>query len=519
MKTLLRLWFLKSKANIRNLFKKPTIAIFTVCMVLLYGFIIISMFTIKRSPSPMMVTLDLHTSILVLIGFLALMLFSTLMSSKKALFYGNDAFFLFSGPFTRKQIMAYLTLQTIVQSVMIGFFALIFFVGMSSGLSFEPMFVWLLIIGVIFTILIFLVLSDYLYVLSIGDKKYNILSKVIIGIFVFIVMMTLIMTYLQTGELKTLFIDFIQSPLFYFVPVFGWLKLGLISYVTKEYLFVFIGFALLLLTYIIIYLLFINYQGDFYEQALQDSLDFSKRYKSLKEGNQNAMKDVKVKNVTGKFQSGAFAVMSKNFLLMKKTGHILSANDLITISIYIVLAIFTGLGFGFFIYMMVLYIFTSLQNSELATELKNYQIYLIPDKPIKKLIAVMLPTFIKVILIMTISLIIVGIYYQTDFITLIMYLINMIGYICVFMSGSVLTVRILKSRSSRIFENLMRMFIMVVCSLPSVFLTAFVLITGHLNTATLTLISYSSLFMNFVIAVGIIILCQDMMNGRELKSE
>ena len=68
---------------------------------------------------------------------------------------------------------------------------------------------------------------------------------------------------------------------------------------------------------------------------------------------------------------------------MKKTGHILSANDLITISIYIVLAIFTGLGFGFFIYMMVLYIFTSLQNSELATELKNYQIYLIPDKPIK----------------------------------------------------------------------------------------------------------------------------------------
>ena len=502
MKTLLRLWFLKSKANIRNLFKKPTSAIFTVCMVLLYGFIIISMFTIKRSPSPMMVTMDLHTSILVLIGFLALMLFSTLMSSKKALFYGNDAFFLFSGPFTRKQIMAYLTLQTIVQSVMIGFFALIFFVGMSNGLSFEPMFVWLLIIGVIFTILIFLVLSDYLY-----------------GIFVFIVMMTLIMTYLQSGELKTLFIDFIQSPLFYFVPVFGWLKLGLISYVTKEYLFVFIGFALLLLTYIIIYLLFINYQGDFYEQALQDSLDFSKRYKSLKEGNQNAMKDVKVKNVTGKFQSGAFAVMSKNFLLMKKTGHILSSNDLITISIYIVLAIFTGLGFGFFIYMMVLYIFTSLQNSELATELKDYQIYLIPDKPIKKLIAVMLPTFIKVTLIMTISLIIVGIYYQTDFITLIMYLINMIGYICVFMSGSVLTVRILKSRSSRIFENLMRMFIMVVCSLPSVFLTAFVLITGHLNTATLTLISYSSLFMNFVIAVGIIILCQDMMNGRELKSE
>ena len=128
MKTLFYLWYLKTKGTIRNLMKKPSSAIFTVFVVLLYGFIFVSLFMFKDK-NPMIITTGLHTSILILIAFLALMLFSTLMSSKKALFYGEDAYFLFSGPFTRKQIMAYLTFQTVIQAIMLGFFAMIFFAG------------------------------------------------------------------------------------------------------------------------------------------------------------------------------------------------------------------------------------------------------------------------------------------------------------------------------------------------------------------------------------------------------
>lgn len=517
MKPLLRLWYLKSKANIRHLFKKPSSAIFTVLIVLIYSFVLVSLFTVRNDA--MTISTDLHTSILILIAFLAFMLFSTLMTPHKALFQGNDAFYLFSGPFTRKQIMTYLTLQSILQAVMLSFFVLIFFAGMSTGISFEPMFIVLTMLGTVFTILIFLVLVDYIYVLSIGNQKYKILSKIIVGAFVIILLIIILATYLQTGELKTLIFDFVQSPLFYYVPIFGWLKLGLMSYVAHEIGLMVLGFGLLILSYVIIYILFITYKGDFYEQAFEDSIHFSKQYKALKEGNQNALKDVKVKNVKGSFQSGAYAMMSKNFLIMKKTGNILSMSDIISIGIYIIVSIFTGLGFAFFVYMMVLYAFSSMQNSELMTELKNYQIYLIPDKPLKKLLAVMLPTFIKMTLVMTISFIIVGIYYQTDIIILIMYLINMLGYICVFMSSSVLSIRILKSRSSRIFENMMRMLIMIVCSLPSIIFSVFVVMSGHMNTVTLSLISYSSLVMNFIISAIIVWACQSMMNGRELKSE
>ena len=85
------------------------------------------------------------------------------------------------------------------------------------------------LIGSILTVMTFLVFIDYSYVLSIGDQKYKKLNYMIAGIFVLILAVVLILTYLQTGRIQTIMIDFIESPLFYYVPVFGWLKLTLIS--------------------------------------------------------------------------------------------------------------------------------------------------------------------------------------------------------------------------------------------------------------------------------------------------
>ena len=60
---------------------------------------------------------------------------------------------------------------------------------------------------------------------------------------------------------------------------------------------------------------------------------------------------------------------------------------------------------------------------------------------------------------------------------------------------------------------------MIVCSIPAIVMTVYIVMTGNVNTTTLMIMSYSSLIMNFVISVIIIYFCQDMMNGRELKSE
>lgn len=520
MKALCLLWFMKTKASLRNLFKKPSSAIFTIFVVLLYGFIFYAFFFLPKDNTLMLVNFELHSSILIFIGFLALMLFSTMLSSKKALFSGEDAYFLFSGPFHKKQIMTFLSFQTFLQSILLAFFALIFFIGMNMQIKVDLGFIMLALVGSVITIMTFLIFIDYSYVLSIGDQKYKKMNYVIAGIFVLILAVILILTYIQTGRIQTIMIDFIESPLFYYVPVFGWLKLTLISYVESKMILTVLGLLLLMICLIVIYLLFISYKGDFYEQALEDSLELSKRLKEFKAGNQDALRNVKVKKINVKrFYNGAFAVLSKNLLIMKKKGSLVSWNDLLSIGIYLIITIFSNMGFGFFIYMMVIWLFMMMQTSDLTAELKNYQIYLIPDQPYKKLIAVMIPTFMKVSVIGVLSFVIVGIYYHESILNILMYLLNMFGYIFVFMSASVLTIRILKSRSTRVFENMMRMLIMLVSALPSVLLTVILVMTNSLTPTTLTIISIASLAMNFILSFIILWACQGMMNGRELKSD
>ena len=75
MKSLCLLWFMKTKATVRNLFKKPSSAIFTIFIVLLYGFVFYSFLFLPKDQSYMAVNFELHSSILLFVGFLALMLF------------------------------------------------------------------------------------------------------------------------------------------------------------------------------------------------------------------------------------------------------------------------------------------------------------------------------------------------------------------------------------------------------------------------------------------------------------
>ena len=486
MKPLLKLWLLKIKGTIRNLFKRKASGVFVIIMILFYGAMIVSLFNVDAGQIMAVNNIDLHMGILLLIGFQAIMLFATLMQSKKALFTGEDAFYLFTGPFTRRQVMSYLTFQTIIQAFLLALISLVFLAAFSGGAGFNFIFIVLAYLASVITVLFFLLLTDYLYVLSIGDKKYRKYSKIIPGIIIAFVVIIVLVLYLQTGNYHTLFMDFVQSNLFYVVPIFGWMKLALIAYVEHNYLLVTLGYLLLCGAVILVYVLFIGYRGNFYEQ--------------------------------GEFRQGAYAVMSKNILLMRKTNSFISVSDLISIGIYIAVTIAVDVGFGMFIYMMVIWIFSSLQNSDLSKELKNYQIYLIPDKPFSKLIAVIIPTFIKIFVVAAVSFIAMGLYYHQSLMMIIVYLLNVIGYTSIFISGSVLSVRLLKSRTSPMMENFMRMIVMLIGAIPSAVITTAILLNSG-TTVAMMAASYVALFVNFAISFLILYGCRNMMNGRELKSE
>ena len=201
MKPLLKLWLLKIKGTIRNLFKRKASGVFVIIMILFYGAMIVSLFNVDAGQIMAVNNIDLHMGILLLIGFQAIMLFATLMQSKKALFTGEDAFYLFTGPFTRRQVMSYLTFQTIIQAFLLALISLVFLAAFSGGAGFNFIFIVLAYLASVITVLFFLLLTDYLYVLSIGDKKYRKYSKIIPGIIIaFVVIIVLVfkqLCYLQ----------------------------------------------------------------------------------------------------------------------------------------------------------------------------------------------------------------------------------------------------------------------------------------------------------------------------------
>lgn len=410
MKSLGLLWLLKIKSQIRNIFKKPSSAILTIFIIVVYGIMFIQLLT----PQQQMVgiNLDMHISITLLVVCLALLMLSTMLSKNNVLFFGEDAYYLFAGPFNRKQINIYLILQTIVSSFLLALVAVIFFLAFSKGMSL--IFILLVLLASALVIMTMSILSDYIYVLRISESKYSYVRWIFPIIFVGMIIGILILTYLQHGHVQTLLVDFVVSPLFYWVPIFGWFKMMLIGYVANNVLMCVGGLILLVVIFVVICLLFVRYKGDYLEQALNDSINFSKRYKLAKSGNQEAFLKVKRQNIQMNFYKGAYAILSKNLLMTKKTGNLIRISDIVALGIYIGITIFTNLGMGFFIYMMVLWVFSNLQNGELKKEMNNYQIYLIPDHPLKKLIAVMIPTFMKVTITTVIGFIIIGIYYHSN---------------------------------------------------------------------------------------------------------
>lgn len=517
MKPLIKLKLLKTKGTIRELFDNKAAGIIVIFAGLVYLLAICTM--IENTGASMQKNPLVNVMILIYIGLSAILIFSSFMTSKKALFYGEDAFYLFTGPFTKSQIMMYLTFQNLGQSLNLTLVCFMIFVFFATIVTVSLGFIILTAIVSIISFFCFSVLSDYLYVLSIGDRKYRKYSKIIPAILILLLLAIVVLVYFQTGDYNNLLANLIKSDLFYVIPVFGWVRLILVSFIEQNFLITLLTFLLLLITTFIIYFAFIKYQGNFYEQALQDGLEYSEVMKAVKKGNQRAINNQKVKTkITGKFKQGAWAILSKNFLIMRKGNELINKNDIITLGIYIAITIFLKSGIELFIYWVIIWVFTAIRQSELSRDMKNYQIYLIPENPFKKLLAVTIPTFIKVFVYSFIAFLIVGVYYQQGLGVIITYFITILGYTGIIISGTILSLKFFKNLSSSFFENVMTIILMLIAAIPSSIILAFV-VTSVDSQVLLVLGSYVSLIVNIIISLLILYYCRDMMNGWELNDK
>ena len=351
-------------------------------------------------------------------------------------------------------------------------------------------------------------------------KKWNYLPVAVVVICTALVFLWAVH---QSGyDLENGFLLFAASREFYLVPFFGWTKWAIDGFLQGKYLFTLGGTFLLLACCLVIVIFFLRFDKDITEQAVADAEEASAFLRRAKaNGGRARIEDGKVKSVKGGFAPGAKAVLSKNMLIMRKTGNFLRKQDVAIIVFYFVISLIVlpDNVFYMFCYMMIIWLFTLIQDSDLLRDLNNYQIYLIPDSPLKKLVYAMIPAYLKIGIIMSVSVIFAGIFTRMAPLDILQYLVMLLGYSLIFVAGTVLSVRILRSRANVMLESFLRMLIILVAAVPSLAIgLIIVLFAGMYRTPALMMGVFTvvSLVMNILVSLVIIIACQGMMNGREV---
>lgn len=520
MNSFFYLFRMKIKGSVRAQFSSVGTGIAAIFVILIYGVLIGTIFMSSVPYQAETMYLQATMAILAGIGVTAFFSLLSLMSKRKALLYDTDAFYFFSGPYTKAQTNLFILIQTLKGALGYGLIGC-FFMGMISIGRYFPIPYFLLCLLTFFLISsIFLLMTDYIYMWTLVNPKvkiWNYIAVVLVlaaaGIVFFVSMQT------AGYDFKNGFLKFAVNREFYYVPFFGWGKLVLNSFLGKEYTGMAIGLALLLIANAVFVILFLTFPRNIVEQAVRDAEEVSNYVRRVKANGGNALSsEGKIKQVRGEFPEGARAIFYKNILSMKKTGSFLRKQDFFIIIVYFVLSYIMApkSRFYMFSYMMVLWLFTLLNDSEFLGELKNYQIYLIPENPLKKLIYVILPAYFKVSILIGTAILIAGIFNRMPVLTILQYFFMLLGYAMIFISGTLWATKIMKTKASVALENLLRMLIILLAAIPATgagFLTWFLLRDLYIFQIVVTAVT---IVMNFLVSVIILIACQGMMNGREI---
>ena len=520
MKSLFYLSMTKWKGTIRNQFRSISSAILTIFMVLLYGGLFVAVFLIPSDAMSEVMNMQFNTALLMGLGVLALLCVTVLMNKRKALVYDTDAFYLFAGPYTRKQINGFILVQTWFQSAIYGLICSYVTAMMSFGNGFTVS--MMLFSFVIYWLIMafFLTLTDYIYLWSLVKKKHEIWNYVVVLLVVFSAAAVFFLSVQRTGyDLKNGYMDFALSREFYMVPFFEWGKWAINAFSQGNYVSMLWGILLLVGCNLVLGILFLHFQKDIVEQAVEDAKSVSDYMRKVRANKGNSIMDTKkVKGIKGEFPEGAKAIFYKNMLMMRKTGNFLRKQDIFVIVLYFVISYvcMPGHRFYMFCYMMMIWMFGLMNDAELLGDLKNYQIYLIPEKPLKKLFYAVIPAYLKIGIILGTAIIFSGVLNRMPVLDIVQYALMLLGYAMIFLAGTVLSVRLLKSRTNVMMENLLRMLIILVCAIPSSVLGVLCYFIFRDLNMIVMVTSIFTLVLNFGVSILIMVACQGMMNGKQM---
>ncbi len=515
MNALFYLSFKKTWGIIRGWFKRPVSAILTVIAIFLLGGALVGL--AFEGSAGNNVEFSIISSIVVAL-YVAIFVFS-LISKNKALVFQNDASFVLSGPFSKKQVLGYLLMNVLLQNIWItvGFSAyiLIFFRSAIGNLSnflvlFGSMFVFSASV---------LVFTSYDYILEKTFYKYQMIKKIIVTLFVggffgigFLTVMNQPLSFAMLTSIQS-------NEMLHVYPLFGWFMAMMFhGYEGSVLLMMFYG-SLIAFVGMIAGYLFFNTKLDFYEAAIQDSERVQVIVDKAKSGNSAdlLMMNATIKEKQGVFRPGAWAIWSSFVLQMRKSNQFIRIGDLIFFLMYTVIAYFTG-SLETYRFMLSLVVFISINNETIIYELKRPYVYLIPEKAFKKLAILILPMVYRMVIVTILGGIASMFVFHQNIVQAVFFVLSLWGIALILISGSVLTLKLLKGSKNPFVEQLLRLLVIVIAMLPSIVVMVVITFTAIPFTDPSWPIVFSMvvLLINGAFAVLIIKLSSSMLLGNDM---
>jgi hypothetical protein len=470
--------------KIKRVFSSVISAIITIIAVLCFGATFVIAFINKDA---MMITKSAETLLAGVLLMFGAILYNSFLSRDSGILTMADANFLFTGPFEKRTVLAYILISTAPASLLTGLFMCFFLPYLLGPALTVPKF---LIVLLIISLLFGCIYLSYYYIYIVDADKpgfKKIARKTFLAV-LGILALIFVALFFHTGfNIRAASQEFFTGSWYNWVPLFGWSKWAINSLMTGNILAGFIPAAALLVisNAALCYALY-NSKSDFYEKTMEDSVNLQKVLEDVKANGSADVRSVAKlkKNASAvRFRQGAAAIFSRQLLESNKLSFMQNFSDAFLSLFYIVIGVLFDLQFTFVLAMVGFGAISMSLRDSWHRDFKKPYVFLIPDSSFRKVIYSVLPGIIKTLVSGCISITVGAIIYKINPLDIIAYLILFAGFVFLFIFAEVLTYRIIGSNSNAMTVTFMRMSFAIAACIPSIVILtiAAIILEGSLN--------------------------------------
>jgi hypothetical protein len=418
---------------------------------------------------------------------IGVLMYYSFLSRDNGILTMADANFLFTGPFEKRTVLAYILISTAPASVFTGLFMCFYLPFLLGPALTIPKF---LVAIITISLLFGCIYLSYYYLYIIDSEKSGIKKKVrtvFLAVMGILLVAFAVLLFNNDFNVKITAQKFFTHPLYNWIPLFGWAKWAINSILTGNILLGFLpATALLVIANTLLGIALYNVKADFYEKTLEDSAKLQKIMDEVKNnGSADARSMSKIKNKVApvNFKQGAAAIYSRHLLESRKFSVFSNYREVLMGLFYVAFGAIFGLEFSFVIAMVGFGALSMSLNDSWHRDFKKPYIYLIPVSSFQKVIFSVLPGVLKTLISGCISISVAAIVYKISPVHLISYLLIYASFVVLFVFAEVLTYRLIGPGSNAMVIMFMRMFFAFATCIPAivVLIVIMVLTSGAVN--------------------------------------